>query len=245
MPQNTGSAEPVNYAARLTDPHTLLAETNWAELEHALGPAVDLQAGLGQFLDDDIALRSEAVSRYLELVNHQNSIYTATTTVALYVAAVLADPRTNALELVRRGGKQPGPMRAALLDWLGSIADDVSDEVLEIALRHGFCFDETSPTMKLRAARPRLFHTAAAFVHDPQPEIRHAAVTAALLLLDAPDERRRYRDAFTPLVLDVLTTSANNYYRLRALDSLDAWGEDTSALRLDAPTCHDPHQRYP
>lgn len=245
MSQNAGSAEPLDHGVGLPDPHTLLTGTNWAELEHALGPAFDLQAGLGRFMDDDIAVRSEAVGEYLELVNHQNSIYTATTPVALYVAALLPDPRTDVLKLASGRGGQPVPIRAALMDWLGGIADDVNDEVLKIARRHGFCFDGESPTMELRAVRPRLFRAVAAFVNDPQPEIRHAAVTAALLLLDAPDERRRYQDAFTPMVLDILATSANDYYRLRVLDSLDAWGEDTSALRLEAPASHDPHQRYP
>jgi len=209
-----------------------LTQTSWGDLEHAQGSAADIPAGLVRFLDDGITARTYAVATTLEVVSHQNSIYSATTPVALYVAALLADPRTAALDIICQDG-QLRPLRAVLIDWLGLIAYDVSDEELAARLRHGF--HEYPAQTLLRAARPAIFQAVVAFVHDPQPIVRHAAVTSALMLLDAPEERRRHQAQLAPLVHQVLEQSADKYFRVHALNSLDAWGEDTQELRANEP----------
>ncbi|NUP49762.1 MAG: hypothetical protein HOW97_20995 [Catenulispora sp.] len=241
--KNTDFSKANSHKDELTDPDVLVAHTNWAELEHAHGSAADLPAGLALFLHDNMTVRSEAASTYLEVVNHQNSIYSATTPVALYVASILPDPRTSRAGLFGSGERFP-PMRAPLIDWLGGIADDVSDEALEIGRRCGFRTEDPAIT-RLRAARPALFEAVAAFVHDPDPAVRHAAITAALLLLDSPEQRGRHREEFTPLIHDLLRTSANQYYHLRALDSLEIWGEDADSLRTEHPQTLHPHVPHP
>lgn len=241
--KNTDFSKANSHNDELTDPDVLVAHTNWAELEHAHGSAADLPAGLALFLHDNMTVRSEAASTYLEVVNHQNSIYSATTPVALYVASILPDPRTSRAGLFGSGERFP-PMRAPLIDWLGGIADDVSDEALEIGRRCGFRTEDPAIT-RLRAARPALFEAVAAFVHDPDPAVRHAAITAALLLLDSPEQRGRHREEFTPLIHDLLRTSANQYYHLRALDSLEIWGEDADSLRTEHPQTLHPHVPHP
>lgn len=241
--KDTDSARASSHTDELPDPDVLLAHTNWAELEHAQGSAVDLPAGLALFLHDSITVRSEAVSTCLEVVNHQNSIYSATTPVALYVASILADPRTSRAGLFGSGERFP-PMRAPLIDWLGGIADDVSDEALEIERRCGFVAENPAMT-RLRAARPALFEAVAAFVRDPDPAVRHAAITTALLLLDNPEQRGRYRNEFAPLIYDLLRTSTNQYYHRRALDSLEICGEDAGSLGAEQRQPLHPHVPHP
>lgn len=161
-------------------------------------------------------------------MHHQNTIYRATTRVALYLAALLSDARAGVLDVEKRRG-QPQSLRAVLLDWLGDMADDVSEESLAAARRIGFGI--YAEQAELRAARPTIFRFVAGFTTAPEPEVRHAAVTAALLLLDTHEERRGHQAEYEPLVEEILATSVNRYHRARALDSLDAWGRDTAILR--------------
>lgn len=139
----------------LPEPHVLLARTDWTALQHARGSAADLPAGPALFLDDSLTVRTEAIGRWLEVVNHQNSIYRATTPVACYVAALLADPRTAELKVVEVIGGRPAhpPVRAMLIDWLGSIADEASDTVVANMQRLGF--DEYPEMEELRSAQRR------------------------------------------------------------------------------------------
>lgn len=206
----------------------LLAQTDWASLEHAFPDNIKLADALTKILADDIAIRSRALADLQEAVHHQNTIYPATTRVALYLAALLSDPRAGALD-VEKPRSQPRSLRAVLLDWLGEMADDVGDESLAAARRFGFGI--YAEQAEFRAARPTLFRAVAAFTSAPEPEVRHAAVTTALLLLDTHGERRGHRTGYEPLVEEILATSVNRYHRARALDSLDAWDWDTAILR--------------
>lgn len=176
--------------AGLPTPDEVLAQTSWHDLEHARGSAGDLPAGLRRLLDDNILARTDAVATCLEVASHQSSTYTATTPVALYVAAILADPRASELEIISRDGKLP-LLRVVLIDWLAAIAHDVSDEVLAIGRRNGF--DEYPEQTTLRAARPVLFQAVMAFTRDTQPIVRQAAVAAALQILDTPEERHLHQ----------------------------------------------------
>ncbi|ACU73178.1 hypothetical protein Caci_4314 [Catenulispora acidiphila DSM 44928] len=232
-PKGFDSAESHDQANVLPDALTILTRTSWGDLEHAQGSAGDIPAGLRRFLDDGITARTHAVAKYLEVVNHQNSIYSATTSVALYVAAHLADQRTAALEIICQDG-QLRPLRAVLIDWLGLIADDVSDEMLAVGLGHGF--QELPAEMRLRSARSAIFQVVVSYVNDPLVIVRTAAVTSALLLLDTPEERRRHQARLAPGVHGVLEQSDDRYHRACALDSLDIWGVDTRQLRADEPS---------
>jgi hypothetical protein len=76
-------------------------------------------------------------------VLHQDSLCSATAPAALFVAAALNDPRTLAHEDYSTWDDRPRPLRAALLDWLGRIAD---------AAAYGETTDEATATIR---ASPR------------------------------------------------------------------------------------------
>lgn len=228
--QDAGSANGA-WVNELPDPDVLLAQTNWAGLDHARGSAIDMPAGLTLFLDESITVRSEAAYTYLELVNHQNSIYSATTPVALYVAAILADERAAASALYGSRGHLL-PMRVVLMNWLAGIAHDAGDEVIAISRNYGF--DEYPAMTTLRAARPTLYRAVATFLRDSDSAVRYAAVNASIRLLDTPEQCSRRRDELLPAVHGLLRAGdEDGAYRNRALAILDYLGEDTRGLRAD------------
>lgn len=86
------------------------------------GTAEDTPEHLTALLNPDQHVRSQALDHLHYAVHHQTTLYTATIPAALYVAGILPDSRTAwPVDL-------PGPMRAALLGWLGSVADQADDE---------------------------------------------------------------------------------------------------------------------
>ncbi|GAA1966797.1 hypothetical protein [Catenulispora subtropica] len=213
-------------------PDAILMQTKWSDLEHARGCADDLPRELRRFLDNNIMARTYAVAECLEVVSHQNSIYQATTPVALYVAALLADPRTGALEIISRDGKLP-LLREVLIDWLGWIAADASDEVLAISRRHGF--GEYPAQTILRAARPALLRAVLAFTGDPQPIVRRAAATAALHIVDVPEGYREHHDQLRQLAIKMLEAETGSYCDDETLNSLNDWCAALDELQADEP----------
>lgn len=153
---------------------TLLDGTDWAALGTARGDGGFLPAVLTRLLDPDPAVRAGAL-RELEPVRHQDSFYEATVPVALYVAAILADPATSA--------------PATLLEWLGSLAHEADDECVAIGERHfkgGYL--ETYPELRaFRDQRPVFYRAVSLFLDHDDPAVRDAAVTAALPLTEHPD----------------------------------------------------------
>lgn len=214
----------------LPDHVTILRQTDWESLEQPFPDQIVVANELVDLLDDDPAVRVKALGALREAGNHQNTIYQVTPPLAQYVAALLADQRTEAVASYRRN-KPPVSLRVALLDWLGFIANDASDEVVAGAARFGF---GTSPAMEeFRSMRPSLFDVVEKFAGHPDEATRCAAVTACLLLLDNVEERGRHRERFAPLVAEILDSSVDGYYRDRAIESLEAWGEPTEGLRRD------------
>lgn len=118
----------------LPEPATVLADTNWAALEHAYGTAEDTPAQLVALLDAGQGVRSRALDHLDHAVLHQCTLYSATAPAALYVAGILTDPRT-AVPVGATPRAIPGPLRAELLDWLDSAANEVTDEA-EATSRH-------------------------------------------------------------------------------------------------------------
>ena len=216
-------------AAVLPVARVLLERTDWAALEHALGPAADIPGALRQLIDDDVAVRARAFS-VLQLINHQNSIYSATAPAALYIAATLPDPRVAAtINVSYHGGQSSRPMRAVLLDWLGDMAGDVGDEAAVSALGRGFRMDSQPEIVALRVARPAIFRAVAAFLEDDNLDVRQAAITAAAQLVDAPALLHRRAALAAPLRV-LLATSSSRYHRVRTKQALLSWGEDPVTL---------------
>lgn len=217
----------------LPEPGTLLRAIDWIRLTHALGPAADVPAALGRLLDDDLAVRASALDHLEKFLHHQNTIYPATVPAALYLAAILPDPRTCAVGVHRRGD-WPRPQRAVLIDWLGEMADDVRDDVLAIRRRHGFA--DYPPIDDLRFHRGALSRAVAAFLDDPDPATREAAVITTALLLDIP-ALVPGRGDLGPRVRRVASETTSRYHGMRAEDCLRVWGE-APAPRF-APAVHD------
>ncbi|MFH8625515.1 hypothetical protein ACH4A8_27140 [Streptomyces vietnamensis] len=217
-------------ATESLDPAELLARTAWSTLDHAYGTAEDVPQILLDLVDADLRVRSKALSRLHHVVHHQNTLYTATAPAAVYVAGVLGDVRT--LETVEKEPHAfPGPMRAELLGWLDSVADAADDETAATMRRFGFPPEEYPPFVEVCRIRPLLFRTVSAFLDAPDTDVRAAAVSACIPLLDDP-RLIHHRDVLVPLLRDVLAANALRQYRERAVDALGRWGQDTTGLEV-------------
>lgn len=198
--------------------------TDWASLEHAYGSAEEASSVLGGLLAADPSSQARAM-RYLEdPVHHQNSIYSATAPAALYVAAALRDPRTATMLPSREHGEYQ--LRAAMLDWLQSVANAVGDDAEAIRKRLGFPLERHPASVQVQTLRPALFRAVSPVLQDPEPAVREAAIATAVSLLDAP-ELVQHRAAPIPPAREVMTVSAKRSYRFIAVRGLRAWGEDT------------------
>ncbi|MFJ9748686.1 hypothetical protein [Streptomyces chartreusis] len=212
----------------LPAPQETLTHTNWAGLDHALGPATNAPEMLAGLLDTSQAVRTRALHDVYGLLHHQNTIYPATVPTALYVAAILPDPRTTR-SVDKDSQAFPGNIRAELLAWVDSVGTAVTDEADASGRRIGFPLDEDPPSVAVRAIRPLLFSAALDYVDDTDRYVREAAIAACIPLADDP-RLRRHRADLVPLVRQVLGSSQLWQHRERAIDALDAWGEDSSGL---------------
>jgi hypothetical protein len=215
----------------------LLRATDWIRLTHALGTAVDVPGALCRLLDEDLAVRADALDHLERFLHNQNTIYPATVPTALYLAAILPDPRTAALGVHRRDD-WPRPQRAALIDWLGEIADDVRDDAVAIRRRHGFA--DYPPIHELRAHRDTISRAVAAFLDDPEPATRDAAVITSVLLTDIAALATRI-DELGPRVRRVQAETTSRYHCMREKTAYAPGGRTRhrdSPPRLPSPaTC--------
>nr|WP_253267919.1 hypothetical protein [Streptomyces asoensis] len=179
-------------------------------------------------LDADQVVRSKALGKIHGVLHHQNTIYEATVPTALYVAAILPDPRTmRAVDKDRHS--LPGNIRTELLAWIASVANEVTDAADATSRRYGFPLEDYPPAVSMREIRPLLYSAALAYVHDTDRHVREAAITACVPLMDDP-KLLSHRATLAPLVRRVLGTSELWQHRERAIDALDAWSEDSSGL---------------
>lgn len=211
-----------------SDPLALIKQTDWASLEHALGPAEDTRAALADLLNGTPDAKARALDHLNDPVHHQNSLYSATAPAALCVAAILTDPRTDTSIRVGEQG-QLCPLRQALLDWLGSIAHEVCNDAEATWIRLGSSPEEYQPFREIRAIRAALFQAVSAVFQDASPIVREAALAAAIPLVDAP-ELTHHRADLAPTVRSVLAGSSNRVYQHVAVRGLSAWGEETASL---------------
>jgi hypothetical protein len=223
----TGAGEPPLLAG-LPDPQETLTRTDWAGLNHAYGPAADAPGMLVALLDSNQAVRTKALGNLHGVLHHQNTIYEATAPTALYVAAILPDPRTT--RMVEKNRRDfPGNMRAELLAWIASVANEVTDVADAIRRRLGFSLDDYPPAVAIRRIRPLLFAAAFMYADDDDRHVCETAIAACIPLLDDP-LLTHHRATLTPLVRQVLGTSELWQHRERAIDALDAWGENSSGI---------------
>nr|WSX75530.1 HEAT repeat domain-containing protein [Streptomyces sp. NBC_00899] len=222
--------EPPTGIESAPHPKTVLLDMSWAELSHAYGSAEDTPTLLVGLLDDAPEVQAHALGQLQMSVLHQGSLYSSTAPVALFVAGILDHPRT----LAAPASEYPWddrvcPLRAALLEWLGEIAESVGyydDREQEPE------YDDPADIAACRAARPAIHQAVTPYLADPDPVVREAAVGATGHLLKAPELRDRIPDAAQRL-RTTLTTSKDRRERAAAVLTLVAWAQDTSDLLTD------------
>ncbi|MEU8502036.1 HEAT repeat domain-containing protein [Streptomyces lavendulae] len=226
----------------------LVLRTDWEALQHAYGSGEDIPVSLCSLMADDPEVRSEALAALDMGVLHQGSLYTVTAPAALFVAAILDHP----VGLAYHEGHFPwddGPprsMRAALLVWLGQVAesaawgeDPVRDrtdwqwEPWHDATRREHDPDKLAALRACRDIRPTLYDAVEPFLSSPDPDVREAALGAAVPLLFAPELSDRVPRAAT-LLRARLGPEAGRRERASVARALGVWGTDTSDLLADA-----------
>ncbi|MFI1995328.1 hypothetical protein [Actinoplanes sp. NPDC020271] len=205
-----------NLSGVFSNPQALLHDIQWADFNHALGSAQDVPEFLIQLLAKDPVEVARALRHLEQTVHHQNTIYSATGPVALYVAAILSDARVGTIG-VYRPNDVARPLRAVLLDWLAEMADDASDSAAEAMRRHGFAPLEDRPeVLKFRAFRPAICEAIVPFLDDPDPLVRCAAVIAMTYLLDSNEVIHSL--GLLPRIQEVIQISSNQHYLIRAAE---------------------------
>ncbi|MFD8260321.1 hypothetical protein ACFV19_15615 [Streptomyces griseoluteus] len=219
----------INDGGGAIDPWALLLETDWNNVDHCcpnVAPATPvILAGL---LDDDEAVQRTAVHNLGQVVTHQNSIYGATAPAARFVIAILGHPRTMTSGVYFHVERRR-PMRAALLQWLGDLADD--------ATYHEDGPGEPDDVAAVRAILPLIYEAARPYLIDADLLIREAAVHAAAMTLAAP-ELAVHVPEVVPLVRSTLSTSEYRGYRYLAKWCLVTWGVEPGPLpdsRISGP----------
>ena len=163
--------------ARVLNSQAVLEETDWARLSHAYGPAPESPGMLEALLSDDPEARADAVAFLDGAVLHQGSIYSVTAPAATYVAGILSDPRAG----VPTGNALPWddrvrPLRAALLDWLGRLAESANADATEDV--NGDSDDEEQAAIQAcRVLGPDLYRLVVPFVADADESVREAALS--------------------------------------------------------------------
>ncbi|MET9724337.1 HEAT repeat domain-containing protein [Streptomyces zaomyceticus] len=207
----------------------MLEHADWAELEHAYGPARDTPLRLVQLLNEDPEVQAGALGMLDMSVLHQESLYSATAPAALYVAAVLNDPRTmNVHEDFSVRDERPRPLRAALLEWLGMIADSAA---------HGETTGEDDgndprDTDAVRAVRGPICGAVLPHLRAAVPTVREAALGATTALLRSPALADRIPVA-TQMLRELISESSDRRERAAAVLAIGAWGEDSTSWLTD------------
>jgi hypothetical protein len=203
--------------------------TDWAALEHAYGAAQDTPLRLLQLLDEDPEVQAGALGQLDISVLHQDSLYSATAPAALFVAAALNDPSTLAPhENYSTWDDRPRPLRAALLEWLGRIAD---------AAAYGETTDEDDGndpgvTEAVRAVRALIYDAVLPHLLAPDPTVREAALSATAALLQSPELTGRVSGT-TQILRQLLAESTDRRERAATILTIGAWGEDTTSRLAD------------
>ncbi|GAA4609100.1 hypothetical protein BJY16_007163 [Actinoplanes octamycinicus] len=209
----------------MRSPREIIEETDWDAREHAYAAASDTPGRLLHLLSEDPERCGDALAYLHSAVLHQGSVYSATAPAAEFVAAILADPRTS----VRCASALPWdsrsrPVRAALLEWLGAVADSAAwDGELDD--------DELAAFAACRAIRTDVFAAVEPFLDDTDASVRQAAVGAVTPLLAAPELADRRGPTAGRLMRSVgLLDPAG---RAAVALNLGSWGIPPMALLAD------------
>lgn len=216
----------------MRSPHRVLEDTDWDSLEHAYGSAADAPAELARLLSEDAALCGEALAYLDAAVLHQGTIYSVTAPIALFVAGILDDPRTLAsCESALPWDERERPLRAALLDWLGSVAESAAYQELEPDGEEDEWDEGAQAVQACRAARPDLYACVAPFLDNADSTVRQAAVGAVAHLLLAPELAERRAEVAGRLLRSA--QDATPVERAGVALTVGGWGVAPRALLAD------------
>ncbi|MGW3114942.1 hypothetical protein [Streptomyces sp. NPDC001091] len=226
----------------------LLSRTDWEFLRHAYGSGEDIPASLCSLVDEDPEVRSEALAALDMGVLHQGSLYTVTAPAALFVAAILDHP-VGLAEHEEHFPWDDGPprsLRAALLAWLGQVAESAAHGEDPVRDRTDWQWepwhdegrrehdpDERAALHACREIRPTLYDAVEPFLSSPDTHVREVALGAAVPLLSAPELADRVPRA-AKLVRAQLGPAAGRRERASVARALGSWGTDTSDLLADS-----------
>jgi hypothetical protein len=108
---------------------------------------------------------------------------------------------------------------------------DADDKCAKICKRSGF---EHPDMDEIRALRPAFYYAAAAFLHDEDSDVRHAAFAAAAPFSEAL-ELACQRAGLMPCAHDVLASSTDRFYISCANDYLADEAEVPTDSRPPSP----------
>jgi hypothetical protein len=206
-------------------PQAVLANTHWAALAHAYADASALPDELIGLLSEDPDAVGQVLATLDAAVLHQGTIYSATAPAALYVAGIIGDPRTlTPCASALPWNERSRPLRAALLEWLGNVADSAT-------WGEGGHERPDAAVAACRAIRLDLYQVVALFVEDADESVRTAATGAAGNLLCAPELAD-----FRPAAADRLLTQARHrppHERANTALAVAQWGAAPHELLSD------------
>ncbi|WP_436532491.1 hypothetical protein [Actinoplanes sp. HUAS TT8] len=216
---------------KFSDPSVILQTVNWSVMDNADGSAFpETPAKLADLASGDPDAVQSALDHLDSTLLNDGVVYSATAPAVRYVAALLGDPRSRK-SLAPAWEKGKYPLRSKLLTWLSNVAHDVSVES-ERRIRSWSGHAPTVPYphfLEIRKLYPIIFPSVDAYLSDPDPTVREAALIAAVQLLESPDLASR-RQGFVPLVRNFLETSSDKWLRRLAIEALTAWGENVDSL---------------
>jgi hypothetical protein len=212
-------------------PFSVLEDTDWDRLEHAYGPASDAPGQLARLLGEDAESCGDALAYLDAAILHQSSIYSATAPAAVFVAGILGDPRTLiSCESALPWDERERPLRAALLEWLGRVAESAAYQELEPDDEEEWD-DEAQAIEACRAARLDLYACIAPFLDDADPAVREATVDALTHLLLAPELADRREGVAGRLLREV--HDATPVERAGVALTVGGWGVAPLSLLAD------------
>ena len=222
----------------MRSPQMVMEETDWGGLRHAYADASDTPARLLQLLSEDPERCGDALGYLDAVLLHQGSLYSATAPSAEFVAGILDDPRTLVrCESALPWDKRSRPLRAALLEWLGGVAESAGrgepGGADTSAVDVGDYEDEDEPRVfqECRAIQKDVFASVEVLLDDVDPSVRQSAIGAVTHLLAAPElAQRRIQTA------ERLMNSAGEFSpaeRAAVALSVGSWGIRPLALLAD------------
>lgn len=154
---------------------------------------------------------------------HQGSLYSATPPSALYVAAVLE--RADCGDLLCESDL------IALLEWLAEAFYAVGEEKRkQLEDWYGPGVMDRDPIFgEMQSLRSTIFRGVIPWAFVEGSGVSEAALLAALRLLESP-ELRHYRAILSPSIRRTLVTSSRKNYKVAAIATLVAWGEEVDSI---------------